>query len=211
MTHTAESLQAAFKYLFVNEVPALKLLANMLPDDPVVVNLGAGAGTSGLAFMESREDLILYTIDKVGGSHPYGCLQAEEDVLKSADLWSDRVKHILGDNYLAGMCWFDVEQFDKNGHSLWPSPHADLVFIDGDHSYEGCSGDIQAWLPNIKPGGIIAVHDYRKSELYEHDEDFKDDAPHPKPWPGVDKAVDELLVPHYEQILRVDSLVALRV
>jgi hypothetical protein len=35
-----------------------------------------------------------------------------------------------------------------------------MVFIDADHSYEHCKADIQAWLPNIKLGGIIAFHDY---------------------------------------------------
>jgi predicted O-methyltransferase YrrM len=36
----------------------------------------------------------------------------------------------------------------------------DLVFIDGDHSYEGCNRDICAWLPKVKVGGLIGGHDY---------------------------------------------------
>jgi len=36
----------------------------------------------------------------------------------------------------------------------------DFVFIDGDHSYEGCSRDIRAWLPKVKNGGVLAGHDY---------------------------------------------------
>ncbi len=35
-----------------------------------------------------------------------------------------------------------------------------LVFIDGDHSYEGCKRDIEAWLPKVKPGGLLAGHDF---------------------------------------------------
>jgi predicted O-methyltransferase YrrM len=35
-----------------------------------------------------------------------------------------------------------------------------LLFIDGDHSYEGCKNDILAWTPYLVPGGIIAIHDY---------------------------------------------------
>lgn len=36
----------------------------------------------------------------------------------------------------------------------------DLVFIDGDHSYQGVSDDIKAWLPKIKFGGYIGGHDF---------------------------------------------------
>jgi predicted O-methyltransferase YrrM len=36
----------------------------------------------------------------------------------------------------------------------------DLVFIDADHSYEGCLRDIHAWLPKVKRGGWICGHDY---------------------------------------------------
>lgn len=36
----------------------------------------------------------------------------------------------------------------------------DFVFIDGDHTEEAAYNDIMAWLPHVKPGGIVAGHDY---------------------------------------------------
>lgn len=36
----------------------------------------------------------------------------------------------------------------------------DLLFIDGDHSFEGCSRDLRAWLPRLRSGGIVALHDF---------------------------------------------------
>ncbi len=36
----------------------------------------------------------------------------------------------------------------------------DAVFIDADHSEEAVSADISAWWPKVKPGGILAGHDY---------------------------------------------------
>lgn len=50
----------------------------------------------------------------------------------------------------------------------------DFLFIDADHSKEAVTKDIQAWLPKVKIGGIIAGHDYD----------------HPQ-HPGVREAVDE--------------------
>lgn len=51
---------------------------------------------------------------------------------------------------------------------------AEFIFLDADHSYESVKGDILAWLPKVKPGGILAGHDW-------HD------------FPGVQQAVNELL------------------
>jgi predicted O-methyltransferase YrrM len=36
----------------------------------------------------------------------------------------------------------------------------DSVFIDGCHEYAECRADIEAWLPLVKPGGLICGHDY---------------------------------------------------
>lgn len=47
----------------------------------------------------------------------------------------------------------------------------DFIFIDADHSYEGCKADIAAYTPLVADGGILAGHDYH--------------------WPGVKQAVDE--------------------
>lgn len=53
----------------------------------------------------------------------------------------------------------------------------DFVFVDADHSYDGCRADIEAWLPKLKPGALLCGHDY--------------DHPDYPGW-GVKRAVDEL-------------------
>lgn len=52
----------------------------------------------------------------------------------------------------------------------------DFVFIDGDHSYEGCKRDIEAWYQRVKAGGLLCGHDYAHHEF---------------PGFGVTEAVDE--------------------
>lgn len=41
-----------------------------------------------------------------------------------------------------------------------PDASLALVYVDGDHSYEGVLNDITAWLPKVAPGGVMAFHDY---------------------------------------------------
>lgn len=35
-----------------------------------------------------------------------------------------------------------------------------LLYIDGDHSYDGVMADLLAWTPKVKPGGFVALHDF---------------------------------------------------
>jgi uncharacterized Rossmann fold enzyme len=41
----------------------------------------------------------------------------------------------------------------------------DFVFIDADHSYEGCKADIEAWAPKVKSGGWLGGHDYMNTQF----------------------------------------------
>ena len=36
----------------------------------------------------------------------------------------------------------------------------DFLYIDGDHTYDGCSLDLILWSRKVRQGGIIALHDY---------------------------------------------------
>lgn len=60
--------------------------------------------------------------------------------------------------------------------ALVPDGSLDFVFIDADHTYEGCKADILAWAPKVRNGGAITGHDYH--------------------WPPVARVVNELLPNH---------------
>jgi Methyltransferase domain len=38
----------------------------------------------------------------------------------------------------------------------------DLVFVDGDHTAAGVEHDVTAALRLLRPGGVLAVHDYEE-------------------------------------------------
>lgn len=55
----------------------------------------------------------------------------------------------------------------------------DLVFIDADHAEEAVLVDLAAWVPKVRPGGIVAGHDYASAHH-----------------PGVKPAVDAFFREH---------------
>jgi predicted O-methyltransferase YrrM len=44
--------------------------------------------------------------------------------------------------------------------TYYPDAGCDFLFIDADHRYEAVRGDLLAWSPKVRRGGIIACHDY---------------------------------------------------
>jgi predicted O-methyltransferase YrrM len=153
-------------------VDTLRRLVLSLPPSPVVVNIGAGFGTSALTIVEARADAFVFSIDVEERPD-------EEMHLRQAGLWEQRrVVRILGRSQDAG--------------THWPWPVA-MVFVDGDHSLDGVKGDVLAWLPCIRPGGIIAFHDYGYPAL-----------------PSVKWGVDAMMAGQ-DVILHNETLIAYRV
>lgn len=186
------------RYLFPGELELLKRTIQSIDRSPcVVINIGAGAGTSGLAILESRPDVVLHTVDVQDTDSPFGCLYAERQVCQEAG-------YRLGEN------WYQHHMDSKELAEVWPAP-VDVVFVDGDHTYDGCAGDILGWLPHILPGGYIAVHDYRKDDIPTGADGYHADGPHPLAFEGIDQAVDDLLLPNYGTMERVKSLIVFKV
>jgi len=80
-----------------------------------------------------------------------------------------------------------VEVIRANSHTAargWTRP-IDLIFIDGDHSYEGVKADWELFSPFLTPSGIAVFHD-TTWELHRHkDTRYRQDM-------GVPRFVDEL-------------------
>jgi len=72
-------------------------------------------------------------------------------------------------------------------------PHVhdiDLLFVDGDHSYEGCLADLRNWYPKLVRGGHVVLHDcYRGCEVQAATTDFI-----------ADEAVEVVLDPRIEAL-----------
>ncbi len=49
--------------------------------------------------------------------------------------------------------------FQEDSTQFQLDKKVDVIFIDGDHSYEGCKDDIDNWYPQMAKGGVMLFHD----------------------------------------------------
>ena len=62
--------------------------------------------------------------------------------------------------------WVKVMRgYSYNILKQFPDQHFDMIYVDGDHSLEGCTKDLDLALRKVKPGGWICGHDYDMNEL----------------------------------------------
>jgi predicted O-methyltransferase YrrM len=114
--------------------------------------LGNGSTRTILDAMAGVPRARLLCVDTWQGSpgvDRHSRIAAEFDVLatfkrNTADA-ADRIDIRIGDGAAAARAY--------------PSRAFDLVFIDADHRYSAVRADIAAWLPKIRPGGILCGHD----------------------------------------------------
>jgi hypothetical protein len=53
----------------------------------------------------------------------------------------------------------------------WDVP-ADVIFVDGDHTSEGVTRDLEFWIDHLKPGGLMLGHDWDDLRVREAVETF---------------------------------------
>lgn len=148
-------------YLRRREGARLAYLASLVPAGQVIVELGSFKGKS-TCFLASGSkagagvkvhcfDLWDLATQRPGG-WVTNCDDPQTLELFRFQLTAMRVKSMV------------VEHQGETaaGGREWAGAPVGLLFIDGDHSEEGCQADLDAWLPHVAPGGWVAFHDYGK-------------------------------------------------
>ena len=124
----------------LNYAPWYREIAERLPDGAVVVEVGVYKGRSADYLVDRmREAKKTFAIHLV-------------DVMTLPFV----MKHVTK---LRKTCAFHPCESVKAA-ARFANHSVDFVWIDADHSYDGVCADIAAWLPKVKPGGVIAGHDY---------------------------------------------------
>lgn len=52
-----------------------------------------------------------------------------------------------------------TEFFRRDSTKFQLGFQVNVIFIDGDHTYEGCKADIDNWYPQMAEGGVMLFHD----------------------------------------------------
>lgn len=153
-------LLGAPAYLADEEIPLFKKYTPKAAE--TIVEIGAAYGASALLFLLSKQPLAkLYSIDVFtmdeetkppkGGSKPPSYEMCVKNVEKGLS--------ILGKEKLLDQ-WQFIKSSSHEVAQTWQGK-IDLIFIDGNHSYEGVKQDFDDWFPLVKKGGIIFLHDSR--------------------------------------------------
>jgi predicted O-methyltransferase YrrM len=145
------------------EACLLFALGRTLPTvSPVIVEIGSWMGRSSVVLAKSISDRwnpTVYCVDpwNAQGPEQYGRELQKQGVQASdlfATFWSNMER--------AGVQ--DIVQPCPGTSEYWSTilshQQIDMLFIDGDHSYEAVRDDILNWTPMLKEGGVLALHDF---------------------------------------------------
>ncbi len=134
-------------------------LVNEVPDGGAFAEVGCWMGRSLAAFdafaQESRKTIQIHAVDTFQGEPANDAHRAllfahggsVESVFRgNMETLGVSANVIVGDSAMAATMFADAA--------------LDAAFIDADHSEEAVLKDIHAWLPKVKPGGILCGHDF---------------------------------------------------
>ena len=133
------------------------LMKKVSGSSPVIAEIGSFLGngsTSTLIKAMNGRDGKIYCIDTWKGNQnvEWHLNLAEEFSL--FDTFLHHVAEADGKDIVKPMV---MESLDAA--AIFREKSLDLVFIDGDHSYQSVKNDIEAWRDKIKPGGVLCGHD----------------------------------------------------
>ena len=129
---------------------ACDLVVSLRPT--IVVELGAYYGESYFTFCqaiaESGTECAAYAVDTWEGDRHTG---------RYSNAVFSRVESYNGEHY-AGFSRLIRASFDA-ALPLFSDGSIDILHIDGLHTYDAVKNDFNEWLPKVRPGGIVLLHD----------------------------------------------------
>jgi len=149
-----------FSYTHKMELTCLNWLVSLLLPKSTIFEIGSHLGASA-CFMAAaaKENKSLVTCVDTWDNR---AMPEKDKGIDSKKEFAKNTKIFIEDDVLTPIVGFSSE-IAKDFYLYTPfsnSPMINLLFIDGDHSYEGVTADIEPWIPLCAPGCIVVFHDY---------------------------------------------------
>lgn len=174
--------QSIYGWFSEEDAEVFKIFAEALPKYAMIAEVGSflGRSTAALATAAGAQNktFIICPVDTFKGTISEG--NAHSDIVKAH---GGSLRGAFEKNMKEHGVEVIIHEMDSDSAAQsFPSNSLDAVFIDGEHTYKAVYQDLVAWHRALKPGGIIAGHDYD--------------------YPEVKEAVLEFLGPNVQQIGR---------
>ena len=136
------------------------VLAELACGNDLVVDLGTYRGRSAAILSLGAKRVVSYDVYEDVLWH-----QCKQDELDADSGYADRYESSqfsLCDVASSLLLFSNVELrqgLTSPAAADFPADSVDLVFVDADHSYDGCRSDYVSWLRPLKSGGIMLFHD----------------------------------------------------
>jgi len=115
----------------------------------LIIELGTAKGVGALHFKHGAPGARVVTVD-----------------IKMARITRDRLDvHDIERNVCDSTAYAEYEEDGS----------VDICFIDADHTYKAFKSDTAAWLPKMKPGGIMLFDDVRMGDISDAWEELEGD------------------------------------
>ncbi len=147
-----------------------------LPDRALVVELGVWQGRSVLALAEACRGTAkrVFAIDPWAdydeGGGPVSGYLAQYGVTSFEEVYQAyraHCRHLALDPWIVTVRAPSVETA-----RTWRHGPVSLVFIDASHHYDAVSADLEAWVPLVRPDGIVCGDDWEWDSVRRAVEDF---------------------------------------
>lgn len=123
---------------------------------PFIVEVGSAHGASSIILAEAAQELegTLYCIDNFPENYDGAAPGKFGDYARKQFL--KNMKQYLGKRFI----YLDTNSSVAKHEMVISLPGIQVLFIDGDHSYEGVKTDCENLFPLLAPGGYVGFHDH---------------------------------------------------
>jgi len=142
--------------IVMRPVPGLEDLINDLPNDITMIEIGSFAGESTEVFIRSGKIKKLVIVE------PWDDAIYKPMNLKGTQVqraFNNRIKKLNNEGIVLPELVI-AKRLSTDAAPLIEDGAYDLVYIDGEHSYNAVIEDIKNYLPKLKINGILSGHDY---------------------------------------------------